>query len=98
MSQQISKPSERQALRERHKKIKSHQDAAAYIQEVENKIRSRRTATRQASAARAGILPHEITDDLAAGKTPLTDNVVDDGAARRSPRSATRLIVAALCD
>jgi hypothetical protein len=27
---QISKPSERQALRERHKKIKSHQDAAAY--------------------------------------------------------------------
>jgi hypothetical protein len=46
VSQQISKPSERAALRAHHKKIKNHQDAAAYIQEVENKIRSRRTATR----------------------------------------------------
>jgi hypothetical protein len=43
---QISKPSERRALRERHRRIKNHLDAAAYIQEVENKIRSRREAAR----------------------------------------------------
>jgi hypothetical protein len=43
---QISKPSERKALRERHKKITTHQDAAAYIQEVEKKIRSRRKIAR----------------------------------------------------
>ena len=43
---QISKPSERKALRERHKQIKTHQGAAAYIQEVEKKIRLRRKAAR----------------------------------------------------
>lgn len=43
---QTSKPSERPALRERHKKIKNHQNAAAYIQEVEKKIRSRRAPAR----------------------------------------------------
>jgi hypothetical protein len=43
---QISKPFERQALRERHKKITTHQDTAAYIQVVENKIRFRRKAVR----------------------------------------------------
>jgi hypothetical protein len=43
---QISPPSDGPALRERHKKITHHLDAAAYIQEVENKIRARRASAR----------------------------------------------------
>jgi len=38
----VAKPSDRPALRERHRKIRTQSDAAAYIHEVENRIRSRR--------------------------------------------------------
>jgi hypothetical protein len=38
----IAKPSQRAALRERHRAISTQSDATAYIREVENRIRSRR--------------------------------------------------------
>jgi hypothetical protein len=38
----IAKPSQRAALRERHRTIRTQSEAAAYIREVENRIHSRR--------------------------------------------------------
>jgi hypothetical protein len=44
---QIAKPSERAAIRERRRLITRHEDAAAYIQSVEQKVRDRRAQARQ---------------------------------------------------
>jgi hypothetical protein len=38
----VAEPSQRDALRERHRKIHTQSDATAYIHEVENRIHSRR--------------------------------------------------------
>lgn len=40
----VAKPSQRAALRERHRTIRTQSKAAAYIREVENRVHSRRKA------------------------------------------------------
>jgi hypothetical protein len=59
----VSDPAIHEAIKTRHRAIKTNRDAAAYIHEVENKIHSRRKFRRQ-------VARHPVHIPAALGKPP----------------------------